>query len=79
MPLATNDALQLAWSIPDFILGNLRRKREDNSFCFSYTPLDDNYVHNANMLGVVITGKTGSASISAKNCLNRPCRLWRTA
>lgn len=44
-------ALDLARSIPDFITTHLRRKREGDRFCFSYTPGDENFVHNANMLG----------------------------
>ena len=44
-------ALDLAVPIGDFILSDLNRKWEDDRFCFSYTPLDHNYVHNANMLG----------------------------
>jgi hypothetical protein len=30
---------------------NLYRKEENNTICFSYTPIDDYYVHNANLLG----------------------------
>jgi len=44
-------ALELAKTIPDFILKDLNRKTEGDTFCFSYTPLDTNFVHNANMLG----------------------------
>ncbi|MHB8861483.1 MAG: beta-L-arabinofuranosidase domain-containing protein, partial [Pirellulaceae bacterium] len=47
-------ALDLALPIADFLLKDLKRKREDDTFCFSYTPIDDNYVHNANMLGASI-------------------------
>jgi len=52
-----DEALQLAWSIPEFMLSNLRRKKEDGCFCFSYTPQDDNYVHNANMLGASLLAR----------------------
>ena len=54
---ATNDqrAIDLATSIPNFFLNDLRRKNfKDGSFCFSYTPLDDNYVHNANLLAAAL-------------------------
>ncbi|MGE4563502.1 MAG: hypothetical protein AB7F32_01405 [Victivallaceae bacterium] len=44
-------ALELASGTADFMLNDLNRKREGDSFCFSYTPTDHNYVHNANMLG----------------------------
>lgn len=45
------EALELATGIPDFILNDLNRKKENDTFCFSYTPLDKTFVHNANMLG----------------------------
>lgn len=47
----TDQALELALPIADFIIKDLHRKKEDCGFCFSYTPLDHNYVHNANLLG----------------------------
>ena len=47
-------ALDIAVSIKDFILKDLNRKVEGNVLCFSYTPIDNNYVHNANMLGASI-------------------------
>ena len=45
------EALAVAASSADFILNDLHRKEEKDGFCFSYTPADHNYVHNANMLG----------------------------
>lgn len=51
-------ALELAESIPDFLLNDLNRLKENgDSFCFSYTPLDENYVHNANMLGASLLAR----------------------
>lgn len=51
-------ALDLAESIPDFILKDLHRLRDaDDAFCFSYTPADENYVHNANMLGASLLAR----------------------
>jgi len=47
-------ALDMAVSVKDFILKDLNRKVEGYVFCFSYTPIDNNYVHNANMLGASI-------------------------
>ena len=44
-------ALELAIPIKDFILTDLNRHHEDNTQCFSYTPLDHTWVHNANLLG----------------------------
>lgn len=51
---SNQQALDIAVSIKDFILKDLNRKVEDDVFCFSYTPIDNNYVHNANMLGASI-------------------------
>ncbi|MFO7972439.1 MAG: hypothetical protein R6U40_11890 [Desulfobacterales bacterium] len=45
------NALQLAVSIADFIRLDLNQKKENGGICFSYTPVDDNFVHNANLLG----------------------------
>jgi len=44
-------ALKLASSISDWMLNDLNRKIEGDTFCFSYSPIDEEYVHNANMLG----------------------------
>jgi hypothetical protein len=44
-------ALDMAVGIKDFICHDLVRYEEKDRLCFSYTPLDDNYVHNANLLG----------------------------
>ena len=41
----------MALPIKDFILNDLNRKEEDGTTCFSYTPLDQLAVHNANLLG----------------------------
>ncbi|MDD3886238.1 MAG: hypothetical protein PHI35_05165 [Victivallaceae bacterium] len=43
--------LDAAQSIPAFMLNDLARKNEAGAFCFAYTPLDKNFVHNASMLG----------------------------
>ncbi len=50
-------ALELARAIPEFILKELNRKNEGDTFCFSYTPLDRNFVHNANMLGASLLAR----------------------
>ena len=44
-------ALDMAVGIKDFICNDLLRYEEKDRLCFSYTPLDENYVHNANLLG----------------------------
>jgi len=44
-------ALDMAVSIKDFLLQDLYRKVEGDTFCFSYTPIDHTAVHNANLLG----------------------------
>lgn len=44
-------ALELAIPIKDFILNDLHRTWEGETFCFSYTPVDTEAVHNANLLG----------------------------
>ncbi len=47
-------ALDMAVPVKDFILNDLHRTRDGDSFCFSYTPVDTDVVHNANMLGASI-------------------------
>lgn len=44
-------ALDMALSIKDFILNDLDRLEEEGTICFSYTPIDQTAVHNANLLG----------------------------
>ena len=46
------EALQIARGSCDFILGNLNIYRPNaTELCFSYTPIDRRFVHNANLLG----------------------------
>jgi hypothetical protein len=47
-------SLDMALSIKDFILNDLHRTKQGDTFCFSYTPMDTGVVHNANMLGASI-------------------------
>lgn len=51
--LQTNnsEALEMAVSIKDFILNDLNQMKMGSSVCFSYSPLDQIQVHNANLLG----------------------------
>lgn len=44
-------AIDMALLIKDFILNDLNRTKENNTLCFSYTPIDHTTVHNANLLG----------------------------
>ncbi len=53
-------ALDMALAIPSFILHDLKRKAEGGTFCFSYTPRDENFVHNANMLGASLLVRIGT-------------------
>lgn len=61
------DARELALSIGDFIAQDLNRHEEDGTLCFSYTPIDRYFVHNANLLGasllVRIYGETGKLNL----------------
>ena len=64
-------ALELALPIKEFILKDLKRLTEGDSICFSYTPIDNYYVHNANLLGASIlirlhkqTGDTESKDVA---------------
>lgn len=50
-------ALSMAQSVPDFMLKDLKRKYVGDTFCFSYTPEDNNFVHNANMLGASLLAR----------------------
>ncbi len=47
----TGRAADMAVSIKEFLVHDLKRRQEGNGLCFSYSPLDDNYVHNSNLLG----------------------------
>jgi rhamnogalacturonyl hydrolase YesR len=51
------EALSMAIPIRDFILANLNRTEEDGTICFSYTPVDNYYVHNANLLGASLLAR----------------------
>lgn len=57
-----NESLKIARSACQFILDNLLRTLDNpdkpaTSFCFSYTPLDQSAVHNANLLGAELLGR----------------------
>ena len=44
-------ALDMAMPIKEFIINDLNRTIDGDTFCFSYTPTDKLIVHNANLLG----------------------------
>ena len=44
-------SLEMAIAIKDFILDDLNRTEEEAGICFSYSPVDDTAIHNANLLG----------------------------
>ncbi len=63
----SQEALDLAVPIREFILKDLYRTVDGDAFCFSYTPLDRLAVHNANLLGASLLARlcriTGDESL----------------
>jgi hypothetical protein len=55
------EALELVSSIPEFIMKDLNRLDEDGTICFSYMPIDYDYVHNANALGASLLVRVAKA------------------
>jgi len=53
---AFNDERYLKYALPirDFFMKDLNRTQFGNNFCFSYTPIDELIVHNANLLGASV-------------------------
>jgi rhamnogalacturonyl hydrolase YesR len=43
--------MDMAIPIKNFLLNDLNRTKDGDTFCFSYTPIDNTAVHNANLLG----------------------------
>jgi hypothetical protein len=84
----TRKALDLALPIQDFLLRDLHRTRLQDTFCFSYTPVDTEVVHNANLLGASILARlaryggdrelvpTALASLRYSLCHQRPDGSW---
>jgi len=52
--------LKIARSSCDFICHDLNRTYEEGNFCFSYSPLDQTTIHNANILGAHLLSRTAS-------------------
>jgi hypothetical protein len=53
-------ALRLAAGIPDFILNDLNVHVDGSGICFSYTPVDRQVVHNANMLAAALLARVAA-------------------
>lgn len=53
-------ALDVARSSCDFILKDLNISKSNGGICFSYTPVEENIVHNANVLGASLLARVYS-------------------
>lgn len=51
--------LMIARSACDFLFKHLASLKDSTGECFAYTPLDNRYVHNANMLGASLLARVG--------------------
>lgn len=64
--------LEMAVGTKEFLLNDLNRKVEGETFCLSYTPMDQDYVHNANALGASLLFRlaelTDDASLRETAC-----------
>jgi len=56
--LGQEECFKIARSACDFILNDLYRLKEDDSICFSYSPLDRYFVHNATALASSLLAMT---------------------
>ncbi len=52
-------AFALARNACEFVLRDLNRHECGDKICFSYTPLDTRYIHNANLLGASLLARVG--------------------
>lgn len=53
-------AFDLARAACEFILSELHRCESTDGICFSYTPHDTRYIHNANMLGAALLARVSA-------------------
>ncbi len=53
-------AFDAARAACEFILRDLQRYQDTRGICFSYTPHDTRYIHNANMLGAALLARIGA-------------------
>jgi hypothetical protein len=51
------ELLDIAKDSCNFITNDLHIEENENGICFSYTPLDQNMVHNANLLGAALLAR----------------------
>ncbi len=58
--------LDVCTSICDFIMQDLNRYEDGNTLCFSYTPIDNFQVHNANLMAAAFLAKVGTAIGNSK-------------
>jgi len=56
---AQEEWLEMAVSACEFICRDLKRSAGKQGFCFSYTPIDQSRVHNANLLGAALLARVG--------------------
>jgi hypothetical protein len=54
------DPLAVARGACEFLLRDLNIVRESDELCFSYTPLDRRFIHNANVLGAQLLAEVGA-------------------
>lgn len=69
VPAMGDEWLKTARSACDFLLRDLNRLQPtEEELCFSYTPLDQRYIHNANLLGAqllaAVYAHTGEAELA---------------
>jgi len=58
--------LDFAKSTCDFILNDLNKVETKDGICFSYTPIDNYFVHNANVLGASLLSRVYSKTSKEK-------------
>jgi hypothetical protein len=59
------DALAVARSACDFLLEDLNLHAAGDELCFSYTPIDKRYIHNANVLGAQLIAEVAAMTDDA--------------
>jgi hypothetical protein len=60
------ELLDLAENSCKFITNDLHIEENENGICFSYTPIDQNMVHNANLLGAQLLARVSRYRTSEK-------------
>ena len=61
-----SQALFAAEQACNFVIENLNKTFSGDSFCFSYTPIEKNIVHNANVLGASLLSRVSAHNGSRK-------------